>query len=244
MIDEIAQTLETHSQAPRVRKLVFAVLNNRWENDLTVLDRQSLSQVLLLVCQRFPDLGQLQVALGRVVEALNKKSQYVPVAELIIEQLRSLYTAPQQPDLQNFPWFDLRWQILKVTHPLRAKILLFSLVHHPFTHSEADWINLKLLSLGDLLKQVLERYTTLLDLTLALKKSAASLQEASEYAMVAQTLLQVLETSWNFAATSPEEPPTGEISYLAEMPAAAYAADEDLTCQFFPADRKPTPPPQ
>jgi hypothetical protein len=245
LIEKIVHTIETHSQAPRIKKLLFAAVNGNWENDPAVLNQQPLSGLVTLVRDRFTDFGQLQSSVEQIVNALNKKNVYVPVAGFTLAQLRPLYDAPEQPSRPEISWFDLCWQILKSAHPLRTKILLFSLLHHPFGDTEADWVSLKLQSLSSLLEQVLQRYSNLAGLSQALDKTVIMLEQAAEYAIVAQTLVEVLEGSWNFSAPAyVREIPLKPLpnAHFAPNPDPSPVAEEDLTCQFFPLERNENPP--
>lgn len=50
--------------------------------------------------------------------------------------------------------FDVRLKILRHTNPLRAKILIFSILYHPFKFSTRDWLTIKMQDLDNLIRHL------------------------------------------------------------------------------------------
>jgi hypothetical protein len=215
LLDQIAQDFANHQQSLRVKKLMFAAVKGFWENDQTTLDQHQFPDLLRAARDQFSGTEQLEGCLLQIVDTLNKKTEYVMIADLICQQLRSLYpsVAKSQPEAPS--WFDLRCQIVKSMNPLRVKILIFSALYHPFTNSEADWVSLKVHSLDNLLKQFISRYPHPPEMLAILNSTALFLQPIAENTAVAKTLLPALQ-SWQ-ARMPFSRQDTSEITVLAAM---------------------------
>ena len=84
-------TLTTHSQSPRIKKLVFATYQSAWENDSAVLEQFDLRSLLLSLRDRYPALPDLEAQLQRVVAGLNRQELYREVADTVVKQLQPWY---------------------------------------------------------------------------------------------------------------------------------------------------------
>jgi hypothetical protein len=93
--------------------------------------------------------------------------------------------------------FDLRLEIMKFTNPLRAKILLFSILYHDFDFTGQDWDNLKLYSLDGLLRNLLNVCDTW-DAVVSNLQDAADRQRDPETSQdVASALMKALKPVYN-----------------------------------------------
>ncbi len=196
LFDHIAQALADHQQSLRIKKLMFATVNGSWENDQAILDQHSFSELVQAARDNFSGAEEFTGRLMQVVDTLNKKAEYVMIADVICHHLRSLYPNPaaNSTPTEAPNWFDLRCQIVKSVNPLQAKILLFSALYHLFSNSEADWVSLKMHSLDQLLKQFLSRRLDRSAMTEILNSTALGLHPVLEYTAVASTLLSALQT--------------------------------------------------
>ena len=96
LISEVAQELGQHSNTARIKKLIFATWKNCWENDLSVIDRFPLTNILQELVNFYPTPEQLRVAFFNIVNTLNKKEEYTLIAEIILAKLDNLYVC-QEP---------------------------------------------------------------------------------------------------------------------------------------------------
>ena len=94
--DRAAARLTQSSQARRIQKLLYAVANNTWENDMAVIAGYEMGTLVAAVHQIAPTMKELTYHLERVIKRLNRQEQYAQVAEMITEALSSVY-APEQP---------------------------------------------------------------------------------------------------------------------------------------------------
>ncbi len=96
------------------------------------------------------------------------------------------------PLVQSIDGFDLRLEVMKFTNPLRAKLLLFSLLHQPFDQSDAAWSALKRYSLEILLKTLLEQYPPA-EIGPRLQTVALQLPHSEDYEQTIDVLLRSLK---------------------------------------------------
>ncbi|MBE9138773.1 adenylate/guanylate cyclase domain-containing protein [Nodosilinea sp. LEGE 07088] len=91
-----AEQLDQGSDALRIRKLIYCLCYNSWENDPGYLQELYLPGLIQQTLTVAPKLQDLRYRLGRIVKHLNRKKQYARLAKLILESLHSLYQS--QPE--------------------------------------------------------------------------------------------------------------------------------------------------
>jgi hypothetical protein len=116
-----------------------------------------------------------------------------PVQQTVIQRAREK-TVGKALDL-----FDLRLEVMKTTNPLRAKILLFSILYYDFNFQPQDWANLKLYSLDGLLRSVLKVCATWEALDTNLRAVARRQPDFEIYVDVITALLKCLKPAYTEA---------------------------------------------
>jgi adenylate cyclase len=132
-LDKVAQTLENNPQNLRIKKLLFAACQMLWENDPAVLAQFPLQSLLVSFIQRNPSLEHCKASLYKVVATLNRKADYVPIAESILEQLPYLYQSAQHshkptaatPDAPTSP-IPKQQNLGPVSHPVTTDLASLS----------------------------------------------------------------------------------------------------------------------
>ncbi len=233
LAEQISHTLSQHPEQARIKKLIFAVTQGYWENNSRVIDAAELPQLLLALRQRYASQKELYIGFGQVVNSINKATQYVAIAKLVIQQITGLYEnseetrqsdtsellssqptlianpapasamakqkADQRPSQSRdndtgpntlspasshidpvnpagvvpgadalpsqsvakyhqsnaYNPFDLRTEIMQYVIPLRAKILLFSVLFQS-DEDDQDWGMIRRYGLDDLVDQFLQ----------------------------------------------------------------------------------------
>jgi hypothetical protein len=89
--------------------------------------------------------------------------------------------------------FEIRLEIFQYTNPLRAKILLFSLLFHPWDRSGQDWSTLRSYTLEDLLGQLIQSGKSLKDIELQLYNIAKTQMDTDANIQTAGILVQALQ---------------------------------------------------
>lgn len=88
--------------------------------------------------------------------------------------------------------FDLRVEIMQYTNPLRAKVLLHSCLHGPFSYTDQDWIALSRATLEDLLRAIFDYCPSYTDLDSKLTIMAHCLGQPDDSLAVASMLTRAL----------------------------------------------------
>lgn len=86
--------------------------------------------------------------------------------------------------------FELRLQIIRYANPLRAKLILFSSLHHTFDFSSQDWLLLKDVTLEDLLRQLFETYHSMDEVDVNLTRAAYALPNAYQKDATVDSLMR------------------------------------------------------
>lgn len=96
--EAIAQSLEHHPAYLRIKKLIYGVCHQTWENDPRILEKHPLKDLIRQLHAIAPTTTHLAIALNRKAASLNRKVEYLQVAHLICQRLNPLYSAAIAPD--------------------------------------------------------------------------------------------------------------------------------------------------
>ncbi|HBL13502.1 MAG TPA: hypothetical protein DD379_19310, partial [Cyanobacteria bacterium UBA11162] len=80
VIDAIARELEQHENATRIKKLIVYASQERWENDIIILERYQLRDLIQEIINSKPTLEQLSSDLDELVKTLNRQTEYYAIA--------------------------------------------------------------------------------------------------------------------------------------------------------------------
>jgi hypothetical protein len=114
---------------------------------------------------------------------------------------------PVAPEITRDPGnlFDVRQKILQQTNPLRAKILIFSLLYHEFTFSDRDWLLLKTQELDNLLRQLFNVCLTLGELETQLYRTAGNLDNKDESDRAASAIIKAMAPCYAKQQSEPRD---------------------------------------
>ncbi len=91
---------------------------------------------------------------------------------------------------------DLKLEVSNTVSPLRLKVLLFSLLHHPFAPEARDWHEFNSVDLSELLDTLWRQYHDFSVLEQRLYAIADELREPQEYRQAASALLRPLRVRY------------------------------------------------
>jgi len=214
--NQITKILEQEVHSSRIKKLMIYAARKHWEADPLKIDQAEINRLISELAHQYPTIESLQIGLAAIVKSLNKPIEYAAIANMILREMGKLYSqegeaispestndlatqAVAPPSSQTAPaieLFDMRLEIVKFANPLRAKILLFSLVYYPFTYKEQDWSNLKLYSLEGLLRSVTTVCSSLEDLQSKIEAAAQQLNPPEDYIEVVSVILKSLKPGY------------------------------------------------
>jgi hypothetical protein len=93
--------------------------------------------------------------------------------------------------------YDLRCHLMREVPPLKAKILLFSVLRHPFSFSRVDWWELKRLTLDEWLQELLQQFSAIADLDMTLMQQAETLPELDQGVQVAIAISKTIRLKYS-----------------------------------------------
>ena len=213
---QITQALEQQANSSsRIKKLMICAAHKYWETDPIKVEQAEIKKLISELAHQYPTIESLQIGLAAIVKNLSKPIEYASIANMILREMGRLYVQAEVPlesvdnltaQALNQPacqatdpaisLFDMRLEIVKSANPLRAKILLFSLVYYPFTGKEQDWSNLKLYSLEGLLRSVTTVCSSLEALQLKLEAAAHQLNQPEDYLAVASVIVKSVKPGY------------------------------------------------
>lgn len=94
--EAIAQGLASHPQHQRLKKLMYCLCHQRWENKAEVLDSVSFEILLPYLHQITPSHDHLTYALSQLIKRLNRPEQYGKIAQTLVQRLAPLYQKPPE----------------------------------------------------------------------------------------------------------------------------------------------------
>ncbi|MDJ0729021.1 MAG: hypothetical protein QNJ33_03425 [Crocosphaera sp.] len=115
-------------------------------------------------------------------------------SEQMVTELKQVQPTPvPSPPKPTYDIFEIRLEIMQYTNPLRAKILLFSLLFHPWDRSGQDWSTLRSYTLDDLLEQILQSGRSITEIEGKLYKMAKSLNDSDSHLQTASTVVEAVK---------------------------------------------------
>ena len=99
-LPKAVKNLENDPEALRIKKFVYCLTKQRWENDLRVINRYSLDELLLELIRIQPTIDRLSLVMYELVKSLNHQGVYTIVANTILEQIAPIYNA-YHDDIEN-----------------------------------------------------------------------------------------------------------------------------------------------
>ncbi len=214
-LTKVIQTLVEHSESDRICKLLYWVYTGRWEATSEQLGASVIGQILPALVKRTPSYEVLERRLYKAASVLNKPERYKQIATIILKACAGLYpcdAAPSSPQTDQFlnsinpedsvedalpmttiaqpDRFELRRRVMQQVPPLKVKILLFSVLRHPFSFEDIDWKALKSQSLDNWLAELTETFPAIDVLEKKLFTQAAELTRLDQGAQIAEAVVQ------------------------------------------------------
>lgn len=94
---------------------------------------------------------------------------------------------------KEYDIFEIKMSLMQYANPLRAKILLFSILDHHFNNNWQDWSALRTCELDDLIQEIYNSTQTIAELESSLSNTAKMLTDAREYQQAAQAIMKALK---------------------------------------------------
>ncbi|WP_404785991.1 hypothetical protein [Altericista sp. CCNU0014] len=217
-LTEAVRTLVEHPETGRIHKLLYWVYAGRWENDSARLNRAAIGQILPELIRRTPSYDDLERRLYKAASVLTKPDKYGQIATVILQTCAALYPSAQSPTslacepervqgigatdftedalpittIAQLDRFELRRRVMQQVPPLKVKILLFSVLRHPFSFKSLDWQELKTQSLDGWLAELTQTFPSFEMLEAKLFAQADNLKQLDQGDRVAEVVLQAV----------------------------------------------------
>lgn len=100
LLPKVIKSLDNDLEALRIKKFVYCLSKRHWENDVNLINRYSLEDLIFELIRIQPTIDRLSLAVYELVKSLNRRQVYATIAYLILEQLAPVYNA-NQDDIEN-----------------------------------------------------------------------------------------------------------------------------------------------
>jgi hypothetical protein len=219
----IAQRLESHAHALRIKKLLLYATAGHWESDMAQLQSQPIAPMLLQLHQLYPTAQQLRFYLYTIAANLTKSREYQQLANVVLLECTGLYTQPSEdaddeptaffssPTAPAVPAIDNgtleeQCQIAQTLElmPERDRIvkLMLCLMHDTW---ESDVEKVNQTSIRVLIQEICQKYASLIEVEHQLVAIVQRLSKAVEYGTMASTIVQQLAPLYGLYQDDPEE---------------------------------------
>lgn len=115
LVDRIAENIEYHEEAPRIKKLIFAACKQYWENDINVIEMYDTRELLLELYELYPNPKRLKKALEKIVSSINRQNFYSFIADTIVAELTYLYK--HEPEIRTEENEEGDTKLIKAKNP-------------------------------------------------------------------------------------------------------------------------------
>lgn len=134
--------------------------------------------------------------------------------------------------------FDVRLKILRHTNPLRAKILIFSILYHPFKFSTRDWLTIKMQDLDNLIRHLYSICPVPEELENRLQTAATKLNRHEEDFTTARAIFKAMQSLYQMPEIKPPATDSPCADHDGLKPEEADLDPDDDETQLFDLDRQ------
>ena len=186
VISQVIEKLTKNPEVARIKKLIFYLVKEKWENDKTEEGETLLFGKDNLVTQIKTKETEEKITRHQRDPEISPQQTTIKPEEK--EEIKTNKTV-------TYTVFDWRLDIMQYTNPLRVKILLFSLLYHQFKNNEEDWSKLKSCTLEELLTKILTRFESFAHIE---TKLDAICKESKDVELYQQTAAVVSKSIMSF----------------------------------------------
>ncbi|AFZ44984.1 hypothetical protein PCC7418_2853 [Halothece sp. PCC 7418] len=205
----LSQDVEQQYDAMMMKKLLFATCRNYWENDRKKLLSTRTGELIAELRHSQPTLDEVKNRLNRVVDGLNKREKYYPVAQKLLGKISKIYgeaidessltsftsfpsespKIPMNPSLIEPRLAEIVQSFQKDKNAQRIHKMLFALTKHRWENKPETLSNYPL---PDLIQEIYQNYPNLERVGINLLKIVKGLNKQGTYSKVAETILSEL----------------------------------------------------
>ena len=182
LIGEINQANPTRDELIAAFAKQVQTLNRKAEYGL-------LAQIIISKLEKlYSESGESTYIKSRKKAESNPSEESTPKQDIEIQPI-----SPQNEVKQIYDPFELRLEVMNYTNPLRAKILVFSVIYHPFKGTGQDWTILRTETLDDLLGKLFSTCKTFPELESKLYTTVKRIANPDENNQAASAIARSLK---------------------------------------------------
>ncbi len=213
IFDQIVAYLEHHEHSVHIKKMLYFLCTNRWENNPDFLRSINCHNFTEHLVKEFSTHQQLKEKLFDVLKKVDKPEEYVAAAKTIYSSLGQMYpefhrqystdlsmrqttllhppVAPVVVEKRPIEYnaFELRQSVMNYANPLRVKTLLHLIL---VPEESIDPRSIYDYLLDNLLAHLISNYQSLEDIEAAMSAAVVQLPDIEEYGKAATGLMQAL----------------------------------------------------
>lgn len=202
----VTLNIEQQYHAMMMKKLLFATCRNYWENDRRKLLSTRTGELIAELRESQPTINEVKIKLTQVVEGLNKREKYYPVANKLLKKISQIYGEPiHDSSLISFSQESVNISMnLSSSEQRVAEIvqkfeqdknaqrihkMLFALTKHRWENNPETLLNYPL---PQLIQETYHSYPNLERVGINLLKIVKGLNKQGTYSKVAETIITEL----------------------------------------------------
>ncbi|MFP4337506.1 MAG: hypothetical protein ACLFQP_06210 [Halothece sp.] len=200
-------SLDQQQKSIMMKKLLFAVCRNYWENDRIILSQTKVEELVMELYESQPTLSSVQDRLREVVDGLNKREKYYPISELLMKKISKLYGGSDDSVETSFTPVETQGIAMLAPTTInniipniiqsfeqnqnsqRIHKMLFALYAKRWENSPQVLLNYPL---SYLIKEIYNLYSNIEEISINLLKIVKGLNKQGIYSEVAQSIITEL----------------------------------------------------
>jgi hypothetical protein len=158
------KSLENNLEALRIKKFIYCLTKRRWKNDVDIVNRYSLEDLIFELIRIQPTINRLSLAIYELVKSLNRQQVYAAIASIILEKLAPIYNVSQDDIKSSQVYQLLKEKISKKNPSSHGYINLMEVLVKEVIFQELEKLspkNYKLLNREEVIAYALNRLPTL-----------------------------------------------------------------------------------
>jgi len=203
----LTENVEQQYYSIMMKKLLFAACRNYWENDRNTLVLTQTRELIAELRQSQPTISEVREQLNRVVNGLNKREKYYPIAQKLLGKISQIYG--EAIDDALIPSFSSQSQESSMNSSLTTSTQIAEIVQNFEQNKNAQRIHKMLFALTkqrwennpetlfnyplpQLVQEIYQNYPNLERVGINLLKIVKGLNKQGTYSKVAAAILTEL----------------------------------------------------
>ena len=207
IVQSAAAKLKSHPETIRIKKLIFYLSQQYWENDPAKLNILSFEELIQQILQFYPSHDGLKDKVFELVGSLNRSDAYIEPAEILIKSLNSFYPDNLSIKYDRGQTFNIILDrvvacIKNQKDRKRTKKVIFAVCKDRW---ENDLNNIKNFSTKNLILELYETKPKREDLQSSLSALIENLNKSEVYIPIANNIAECLSILYEYKKYKDDE---------------------------------------